>query len=664
MYLEDIPLPEAIEKLENALTGANLWGVLGEETLPVDETCLGRILAKPVWARISSPHYHSAAMDGFAVLAQTTAGAMATHPTTLLVGESAVYVDTGDPIPESTDAVIPIEDVEALDAENQPAGVPRQPHAIRIRAAATPWMHIRPMGEDMIASQLVLPAGQRLRPVDLGVIAASGNTEVTVARRPRVAIIPTGSELVPIGQTIFPGEIIEFNSLVLAGQIIEWGGEASRFSITKDDYQTLCETVRRAALDHDLVLINAGSSAGSEDFTARVVEELGELFVHGVAVRPGHPVILGMLRTGRRLDGQDSGVTSERRIPVIGIPGYPVSTALTGELFVQPILAHWTGIRVPRSEKVQAILTRKITSPAGDDDFVRVAVGKVGDRILAAPLARGAGVLTSLVRADGLALIPRGSQGLPAGSTMEVKLYRSKEEIERTVFASGSHDITMDILAQFYSQYGIRLVAANVGSIAGLVALSRREAHLSGAHLLDPETGEYNLPYIEEYLPDVAVRVISLVGRSQGLLVRKGNPQRISSLQDLTREDITFVNRQRGAGTRILLDYHLQQLGISGDAIRGYKYQEYTHLAVGVAVASGRADCGLGIAAVTKSLELDFIPLVEERYDLIIPEDFIDLPSIQPLFEILSDPNFRKMVADLPGYDISRMGERITNQTG
>lgn len=659
MYLEDIPLPEALSRLDLALKEANLEGVLGSEKIPLDVSALGRILVEPVWAKLSSPHYHAAAMDGYAVRARETEGAMATEPVTLLYENQTEYVDTGDPLPEFADAVIPIENVEPLDEGGKPAGRVRQPQAIRIRSAVTPWMHVRTLGEDIVASELVLPAGHKLRPVDLGVIAASGNSYVQVARRPKVAILPTGSELVSIGSQVAVGDIIEFNSLVLASQIQDWGGEATQLPITADDFDQICAEVRQAALEHDLILVNAGSSAGSEDYTAQVVQELGELFVHGVAVRPGHPVILGMIHSpgSSHETGEDQEVI--KKTPIIGVPGYPVSAAITGEIFVERLLVMWLGRPPTTPRTVNAILTRKITSPAGDDDYVRVAVGRVGERLLAAPLARGAGVITSLVRADGLALLPRGSQGLPADSNLDVRLYRSLEEIDRTIFATGSHDITLDLLAQFLYGQNRRLTTANVGSIAGLVALSRDEAHLAGAHLLDPETGEYNLSYVRQYLQEIPVLIIALVGRSQGLLVPKGNPKQIYSLTDLTREDVTFINRQRGAGTRVLLDYHLQQLDIQRESIRGYQHQEFTHLAVGAAIASGRADCGLGIAAVTQSLDLDFIPLFEERYDLIIPQVYAGGSLLEPLFGLFENREFRKLVAALPGYDTAPMGKII-----
>jgi putative molybdopterin biosynthesis protein len=586
-------------------------------------------------------------MDGFAVRSADTVGAMTSTPISLDYPDRSVYVDTGDPLPEWADAVIPIENVEPVNSTGSPASNPRQPEVIRIRSAITPWSHVRPLGEDIVATQLVLPAGQRLRPVDLGAMAACGHDRLRVARRPRVAILPTGSELVPIGESVEPGEIIEYNSVVLASQVISWGGEVTRFKIIPDDMDRICDQVALAAQEHDLILLLAGSSAGSEDYSSRVVEKLGKLLVHGVAIRPGHPVILGMIDQ------------LERHVPVIGVPGYPVSAALTGEIFVQPLIAMWLGLQPEEPTTITATLTRKVTSPAGDDDYLRVAVGRVGERLLAAPLSRGAGVITSLVRADGIAILPRGTQGMAAGDPVQVRLYRTPAQIERTFFVIGSHDITLDLIAQYLAELDYRLSSSNVGSLAGLVAIGRREAHLAGAHLLDPQSGEYNLPYIHQYIPGIPVKVIALVGRQQGLLVRKGNFKGIQSLNDLTRSDVVFVNRQRGAGTRVLLDYHFSLLGIAPDAVRGYNQEEYTHLSVAAAVASGRADCGLGIAAAAEALELDFIPLYQERYDLIIPLEYDHSSLISPIYQIIDNPTFRRAVASLPGYDVSIMGQQI-----
>jgi putative molybdopterin biosynthesis protein len=426
-------------------------------------------------------------------------------------------------------------------------------------------------------------------------------------------------------------------------------------------------------------LLNAGSSAGAEDFSAKVIQKLGTLLVHGVAVRPGHPVILGVIASERKdradfltddetlAPDRGAGVASllasqsprNDLVPIIGVPGYPVSAALTIDIFVEPIMAKWLGRRPNELQTETATLTRKIVSPPGDDDYVRVAVGKVGDRLLAAPLSRGAGVITSLVQADGLAIIPRGVQGMEAGEKVKVHLYRSKTEIERTILCIGSHDLTLDLLAQFLAEQDRRLASANVGSQGGLIALRRAEAHLAGSHLLDTKTGEYNISYIRQYLPNIPVKVVALVGREQGLLVRRGNPKGVRSLEDLNRSGIQFVNRQRGAGTRVLLDYHLNLLGIARESIVGYNQVEYTHLGLAAAIASGRADCGLGIAAAAQALDLDFIPLYQERYDLVMPRQHADSHLLAPLFGLLTGRGFREAVSRLTGYDVSVMGTVI-----
>ena len=664
VYLHDIPLEQAQARFESALQDADLWRVLAAEMIQLDENALGRVSAEPIWAKVSSPHYHASAMDGFAVKAEETNGAQPSSPVTLEIGRQTKYLDTGDPLPDWANAVIPIENVESLDEHGAITQAIRSPKSIRMRAAVAPWSHVRPLGEDIVATQLLLPAGHVLRPADLGAIAAAGHQEIKVARKPRAAILPTGTELVPIGSDLKSGDILEYNSLVMAAQIKAMGGEPTRFPITKDDFDLICQRVEEASQDYDLVLLNAGSSAGAEDFSAEVVQKLGTLLVHGVAVRPGHPVILGVIARSKatKQPPDKSAIASGKNaprndmIPIIGVPGYPVSAALTIDIFVEPLIARWLGRRPAELPTETATLTRKINSPAGDDDYIRVAVGKVGDKLLAAPLSRGAGVITSLVQADGLAVLPRGVQGLEAGEQVKVHLYRSRAEIERTIFCIGSHDLTLDLLAQFLAEHDRRFVSANVGSQGGLVALRRGEAHLAGSHLLDPSTGGYNISSIRQYMPNIPVKVVALVGRDQGLLVKRGNPKRVKDLESLIRSNVQFVNRQRGAGTRVLLDYHLNLLGITGEQILGYNQEEYTHLGVAVAVASGRADCGLGIAAAAQALDLDFIPLFQERYDLVIPKDHANGDLLAPLFGLLAGREFREAVSKLTGYDVSVMG--------
>jgi len=382
--------------------------------------------------------------------------------------------------------------------------------------------------------------------------------------------------------------------------------------------------------------------------------------VHGIAIRPGHPVILGLIELPEETRNSERQASSvKRRVPVIGLPGYPVSAAITCELVVRPTIARWLGQPVEPPAEITATITRKVVSPEGEEEFLRVTVGQVGDRVVATPLPGGSGVLMSLVRADGIVRIPRGEGGFEPGTAVTVALYRSPAAIRHTIVAIGSHDLTLDLLADELGrrQPGWRLSSANVGSLGGLLALGRGEAHLAGSHLLDEATGEYNLPYIRRYLAGVPVRVIGFVRRVQGLIVPRGNPKGIRDLADLTRPDVSFINRQRGAGTRILLDYRLKQAGINPRQIQGYERQEFTHLAVAAAVASGAADCGLGILAAARALDLDFVPLDEERYDLIVPARFYDEPLLAPLLAIVRDPAFQARVEALGGYTAADMGK-------
>jgi putative molybdopterin biosynthesis protein len=653
-YLEDVALDAARQRFEAALQRVGGVAPLPAERVPLTEA-LGRVTAAPIWAHLSSPHYHAAAMDGIAVRAAETVGATEIEPKRLTIGAQATWIDTGDPLPPDTDAVIMAEHVQAVDD-----------NTVEIMAAVAPWQHVRPLGEDIVATELALPENHRLRPVDLGVLAASGHADAPVRRRPRVVIIPTGTELVPydtvgamhasprppdamadaVGAThassLPPGAIIDFNSLMLAGQIAEWGGDAQRLAPLPDRRELLREAIERALPECDILVINAGSSAGAEDFTAPVLAELGEVAVHGVAIRPGHPVILAVV-AGK---------------PVLGLPGYPISTLLTAELFLQPLIYRMLGQTPPRRPTMTATFSRKLLSPMGEDEFVRVTLGKVDERVIATPLTRGAGVITSLARADGIVRVPRFSEGLHAGAEVSVELLRDPHEIANTIVAIGSHDLALDLLASHIRGFApdSRLVSANVGSLGGLLALKRSDAHLAGAHLLDEETGEYNWPFIRRLLPDEDVALINLAYRDQGLIIPAGNPQGLHELRDLTRPGVRFVNRQKGAGTRVLLDYHMQQQSIRPDQLAGYEREEFTHMAVAAAVMSGAASAGLGILAAARALGLDFIPLYKERYDLVIPRRHWDSPLLAPLRQALTSEGYRRAVADLGGYDVAEMG--------
>jgi putative molybdopterin biosynthesis protein len=314
----------------------------------------------------------------------------------------------------------------------------------------------------------------------------------------------------------------------------------------------------------------------------------------------------------------------------------------------------------PTRHTVEVTPARRLPSKLGQEEFLRVHLGRVGDQVVAAPLKRGAGVITSLTRADGVLRIPVDSEGLDEGERTQAELLRgSADAAEHTLVIVGSHDVTLDLLADRMRERspGIQVSASNLGSLAGLMAIRDGRCHLGGTHLLDPDSGEYNVSYIKRHLPDVPVRLVTLARRQQGLMVKPGNPKRVESLADLTRDGVSFINRQAGSGTRVLLDYHLQQLGLESAAIEGYTHDEYTHMAVAVQVLSGGADAGLGILAAARALGLDFISVAEERYDLCIPKAHLDDPRVRVLLDVLDSDDFRAAVEALGGYDVSPMGQ-------
>jgi molybdopterin molybdotransferase/putative molybdopterin biosynthesis protein len=630
-FIRDVPAAEARAVWRATCVAAGCPARVEALSLSLAEA-VGRVTAEAVWATRSSPPFDAAAMDGIAVRAADTVGAGETAPVFLAPGDYVV-LDTGDPLPDGFDAVVMREHVhyEAERAE--------------LRAAVPPYQHVRSIGEDVSAAELLLPAGHRLRAVDVAAAAAAGATELVVRRAPVVAVLPTGDEVRPVGAATGHGEILDTNSLMLAAQAREVGCHAFALEIEADDPERIAAAALDAAARCDLLIVIAGSSAGRDDYTASVVERLGTLAVHGVAVRPGHPVVLGAIDA----------------TPVLGAPGYPVSAALTFDIFAAPLLAGLEGAAPAERPRARARLARKLASPMGMDDWVRVRLGHVGSGLVATPLPRGAGVLTSLVRADGLLVVPAGLEGHHAGEEVEVTLLRGVTEIDRTIVAIGSHDLVLDLAASELrtADPGVTLASSNVGSLGGLVALRDGLCHLAGSHLLDPETGEYTLPYVDRVLGGRDVAVVRLVHRDQGLMIAPGNPLGIQGIEDVVRPDVRYVNRQRGAGTRVLLDHELSRRGLEPAQVEGYAREEHTHLAVAAAVTAGRADCGLGVLAAARAFGLDFVAVTREPYDLVADAAALEDPVLAPLWELLSSASFRDQVEGLGGYATTEMGRRV-----
>lgn len=624
------------EALEVFFETFNPEAIQDAEEISVHESS-GRITKEAIFAKISSPPYHSAAMDGIAVRAEDTYGATERNPKRLKIGQEALWINTGQVIPEGKNAVIMAEKLNQIDEET-----------VEIESSAFPWQNIRKVGEDFVVTELLFPQNHRIRPFDLGTLIGGGILYLKVRRRPRVLIIPTGSELVDLSALSDPsflkeGKIIESNSSVLSSLVKECGAEPMVENIVEDKSEKIKEALLKAVdSEADVVITIAGSSAGKRDHTAEVIEDTGELLVHGVTIMPGKPTILG------RVKGK----------PVVGIPGYPVSAYIAFDEFVRPYLYRLQGSSTPKKQKITVAASRDIPSKLGAEEFIRVNIGRVGERIVAIPLTRAAGSVTSLSRAEAIIRIPSLSEGIVAGEETEAELLVDPEEIANTIVIIGSHDITLDVLANEMraADRGIRIASGNVGSLGGLLALKKGTAHVAGAHLLDTATGEYNIPYIRRYLKKMPVHVFNLVEREQGLIIQRGNPRQVRGIGDLTRDDLSFVNRQPGSGTRILFDYKLQEMGIDPSQVSGYDNEEYTHMNVAVAVLNGMADVGLGIMAAAKALDLDFIPVLSEQYDLVIPSSFVNDHKIQLLISVARSKEFRKRVEALGGYNPEKSG--------
>lgn len=629
-YLTNVPLEQARADYLRMLKERGF--TCRTQRIPVQEAC-GRVTAAPVYANICAPHYAASAMDGVAVNARDTFGATETTPVTLRP-EQFTMLDTGDPIPEGRDAVIMVEDIVA-----NPDG------SISIHAAAAPWQHIRQIGEDICAGEMIVPAYTELSPPAIGAILAGGVLELEAVSRPLVGIIPTGDEIIPPCAAPAPGEIMEFNSSIFSAMLRRWGAESRIYPIVPDSFEEIKKAVEKGTAECDMLILNAGSSAGREDYSARVISELGELLYHGIAIKPGKPAILGCRGS----------------VPILGVPGYPVSGIIVIEELLKPLVEYWLKAPAEPLPTVEASLSRPVVSSLKYQEFVRLRMGYVGERLVASPLNRGSGVISSFVKADGMLTVPQGVEGYEAGTKVQVRLLCREEKLKNTLVVIGSHDPLLDELANLMhiEDGSVHMSSAHVGSMGGIMAIRRGEAHAAGCHLLDTETGEYNLSYIRKYFPAGGVRLLRCVGRQQGLMLQAGNPLGIDKFADIGRKGLRYVNRQKGSGTRILTDYLCKREGLEPGDIYGYDREELTHTSVAAQVAGGSADAGMGIYSAAKLYGLDFLPVCIEEYDLLIPEQAWDSPLVRRLVETLKSGSFREKILAMGGYTLDRPGELI-----
>lgn len=629
IYLTNTDLTEAVDEYLLRLDPS--MKLVKTEDVDVREA-LGRVTADPVIAKISSPNHNAAAMDGIMVITDRTYAASEPNPVILRKGEDYVPVNTGNLIKDPYDGVIMIEDI-----------VDMSPEQIKIFAPATPWQHVRPIGEDIVAGEMILPEHHRIRPMDIGALLSGGTTKIKVYEKIRVGIIPTGNEISDHYDELEKGMIYDTNSWTFCSIVSEMGGEFSRVSPVADNFDLLTSALAEMVEKNHVVILNAGSSAGSKDYTSEVIRQLGEVVLHGIAIRPGKPTILGFVKNR----------------PVIGVPGYPGSAYLVFEEVVGPVIRKLQRIQSKEAPAVEAVLSRRIVSSLKYREYIRVKLGKVGETLIATPLNRGAGVTMSLVRSDGLLIVPKNSEGYDAGARVPVKIATDMKVIENTIVCIGSHDLILDYIGSLLirNQEGslatpVYLSSAHVGSMGGIMALKRGEAHLAPIHLLDEETGTYNESYLQKYLSQEDVVLIKGVKREQGFMVPAGNPKKIRSIEDLDKSDILFVNRQKGSGTRILTDYLTKKAGIETDKIKGYQREMTTHMAVAAAVESGSADVGIGIASAAKTMGLDFISIGFEEYDFAIPRRFLETEMIRQFIKVLHSEEFSSVLQELGGYGL------------
>ncbi len=631
IYLKTLEIHEALEKAMNSFDASTY---LKTENIPAHKA-LHRVLAKPVYAKHSSPPFHCAAMDGFGVVAESTFIAREDEPIFLKMNEECQPVNTGNPLKGEFNSVVMIEHVVQKEGHD----------GIFIENPVFPYQHVRRIGEDIVATELLFPQHTYIRPWDIGALLSAGIWDVEVYEKVKVCIIPSGDEILDYMDKPEPkaGEVIESNSQLISALLEEIGCESTRVNPVKDNPTDLGNALQKAINSgYHVVIFCAGSSAGSKDYTKSVIEANGEVIIHGIAAMPGKPSLLGKCQD--RL--------------VVGAPGYPVSTLVCIEELVIPLLSNFMHKPKPMKTTCEVELTRNTVSKLGTEEFLRLAIGEVEDRLVATPLSRGAGNITTVCRSQGVASIPLQTEGMQAGQKLQTRLTTHKDLLNNTLVCVGSHDNILDLLHDELMKEGYSFTSSHVGSSGGITALKNKACHFAGMHLFDPETQTFNFPFLNSMLPNHELTVINLVLRHQGLIVAKGNPLNIQTIEDLKK--VRFVNRQKGSGTRILFDHKLKEANINFSEINGYGKEEFTHMAVAANVLTNTVDCGMGIQAAAKALNLDFVPLALERYDIVIPTQYMDDHRIQKALEIIKRPQFIERITSLGGYEVDFTGQIMT----
>ena len=608
-YLSLITFDEALHILKSS------FAIPGRTECVSVTRSLGRVIATPVYAHYSVPEVNISAMDGIAVKSRDTIGASDQTPVTL---QEFVRVNTGNIVPPQFDAVIMIEDTWEVEGTFQ------------IRKAAAPWQHVRPAGEDIREGRLVLPTGHQVRAFDIGALATFGIADLNV-RTAHIGIIPTGSELVPLGVRPAPGQVVESNTVMAQVLLEAMGAHCTRQPIVRDDPDLIQDALRTAAQENDLVIISAGSSAGTRDYTAGAIGAVGELLFHGVAVKPGKPMMLG------KIGGK----------PVIGLPGYPLAAQTVLREFVVPLLEYWGLAPVPKYS-VNVKLATPLSSDLGFDEFVPVSVGRIGTRYWGMARSRGTVVQMSTVRSNGYTHIPAPVEGYDAEHDLEVFLTTDPANIERTLIFSGAIDPILEELGNIAHDQGLFIHTGSAGNTGAILSLKRNSCHAAPMSLPAFSLMQ-DCRFIQPYLTSMDLVFVNIASQEQG----------IASVKEVSLDALDaacWINSRKDTPARILFDALLSSHHLTPSRIRGYDNEVATPGAVAAAIRAGQADAGICSKGLAESHDLLFLPVAEEQYELVMRREMLDDPRIVTLISLVKSPEFRA--------HLDRSGAYCTTQTG
>lgn len=630
-YPEHISLEEAWSILESEFKTLSA----SFKTEAAISDALGLVLSRDITAGRNVPHYAASAVDGYALDASSTIGATPATPARVKPGKY-LWMNTGADIPSWSNAVLMVED-SSMDGDD-----------LLVFKTLTPSSNVRPLGEDVMAGQIIAREGDVVSPALISLFLCAGIEKVPVIRKPKTLFIPTGDEVIARENWLSEpkpksGTVAESNSLFIEASFKRWGYEIDVSPILPDNAEILMEHVKNSVAEYDVVMVGAGSAKGRRDHTLEVFEESGRVLFRWLRMKPGRPAMAA------KIDGK----------PVICLPGFPMSTTVALWSLVYPLLNFLSDKRrccAPLvKEAVGAVdtwntkLLVQHSSPAGIQEWLRVKTALVGGTLYSWALTSGASVLWALAEADGIALLPPSALECEKGTDVTVWMTRGVE-LEKRILFQGSDDPAIQLLATPVKRRGGELVSRAVGSMGGLAALSRGECHLAAAHLLDEKDGTYNDSFIERFSNGKKWERVLVFYRMQGIIVQAGNPKGIRSFEDLCRGDFVFSNRQPGAGTRVLFDHLLKQNGKSPSEVKGYEQQCTTHMEAANRVYTGLADATLGIKSAADALGLDFIPLAEEPYELVIPLEYMEHPAILALLDALKDGEWKSRVEEMGGY--------------